>query len=63
MAFTGELKIIHEEGEKRIHSCQALSLGTTWGPFPGKIEMATGDTDKVSEVFCLFYVFTFLYKK
>ncbi|XP_056597354.1 zinc finger protein ZFPM2b [Triplophysa dalaica] len=43
-----ELKIVHEEGEKRIRSCQALSLGTTWGPFPGKIEMATGDGDKVS---------------
>lgn len=53
---TGELKIVHEEGEKRIRSCQALSLGTTWGPFPGKIEMATGDGDKVSFVFLSFCI-------
>uniref|UniRef100_A0A8C2B3J2 Zinc finger protein, FOG family member 2b n=1 Tax=Cyprinus carpio TaxID=7962 RepID=A0A8C2B3J2_CYPCA len=43
-----ELKMVGEGGEKRICSCQALLLGTTWGPFPGKIEAATGGSDKVS---------------
>ncbi|XP_016110844.1 zinc finger protein ZFPM2-like [Sinocyclocheilus grahami] len=43
-----ELKKIGEGGERRICSCQALLLGTTWGPFPGKIEAATGGSDKVS---------------
>uniref|UniRef100_A0A671P526 Zinc finger protein ZFPM2-like n=2 Tax=Sinocyclocheilus anshuiensis TaxID=1608454 RepID=A0A671P526_9TELE len=43
-----ELKMIGEGGERRICSCQALLLGTTWGPFPGKIEAATGGSDKVS---------------
>uniref|UniRef100_A0A8C1BBC6 Zinc finger protein ZFPM2 n=1 Tax=Cyprinus carpio carpio TaxID=630221 RepID=A0A8C1BBC6_CYPCA len=44
----GELKMVGEGGERRICSCQALLLGTTWGPFPGKIEVATGGSDKVS---------------
>ncbi|XP_048057910.1 zinc finger protein ZFPM2b isoform X1 [Megalobrama amblycephala] len=43
-----ELKMVGEGGERRIFSCQALLLGTTWGPFPGKIEVATGGSDKVS---------------
>ncbi|KAF4100126.1 hypothetical protein G5714_018322 [Onychostoma macrolepis] len=43
-----ELKMFGEGGERRICSCQALLLGTTWGPFPGKIEVATGGSDKVS---------------
>ncbi|XP_050991932.1 zinc finger protein ZFPM2b isoform X2 [Labeo rohita] len=45
-----ELKLVGEGGERRICSCQALLLGTTWGPFPGKIEAATGGSDKVSLV-------------
>ncbi|XP_055075464.2 zinc finger protein ZFPM2b [Misgurnus anguillicaudatus] len=45
-----ELKMVDEEGEKRIRSCQALSLGTTWGPFTGKIKMTTGENDMVSSV-------------
>ncbi|XP_026144213.1 zinc finger protein ZFPM2b isoform X2 [Carassius auratus] len=43
-----ELKMVGEGGERRICSCQALLLGTTWGPFPGTIEAATGGSDKVS---------------
>ncbi|XP_043074438.1 zinc finger protein ZFPM2b isoform X2 [Puntigrus tetrazona] len=43
-----ELKMVGEGGERRICSCQALLLGTTWGPFPGKIEVTTGGSDKVS---------------
>ncbi|XP_056336292.1 zinc finger protein ZFPM2b isoform X1 [Danio aesculapii] len=45
-----ELKIVCEGEEKKICSCQALLLGTTWGPFPGKIEATTGGSDKVSLV-------------
>ncbi|XP_039536375.1 zinc finger protein ZFPM2b isoform X1 [Pimephales promelas] len=45
-----QLKMVGEGGERRIFSCQALLLGTTWGPFPGKIEVATGGSDKVSLV-------------
>ncbi|XP_016098675.1 zinc finger protein ZFPM2-like [Sinocyclocheilus grahami] len=44
-----ELKMVGEGGERRICSCQALLLGTTWGPFPGKIEAATGGSDKALE--------------
>ncbi|TRY95784.1 hypothetical protein DNTS_018332 [Danionella cerebrum] len=45
-----ELKVVCEGGERRIYSCQALILGTTWGPFPGKIEPVTGGNEKVSLV-------------
>ncbi|XP_005159618.1 zinc finger protein ZFPM2b isoform X1 [Danio rerio] len=45
-----ELKIVCEGEERKICSCQALLLGTTWGPFPGKIEATTGGSDKVSLV-------------
>uniref|UniRef100_A0A672PXQ7 Zinc finger protein, FOG family member 2b n=2 Tax=Sinocyclocheilus grahami TaxID=75366 RepID=A0A672PXQ7_SINGR len=47
-----ELKMVGEGGERRICSCQALLLGTTWGPFPGKIEAATGGSDKVGSLIC-----------
>lgn len=47
--------MVGEGGERRIFSCQALLLGTTWGPFPGKIEVATGGSDKVG-VFCFAYL-------
>lgn len=33
-----ELDIFHKEGERRIHTRQQLPVGTTWGPFEGKIE-------------------------
>ncbi|XP_035239808.1 zinc finger protein ZFPM2a [Anguilla anguilla] len=36
-----ELDVFHKEGERRIHSRQQLPVGTTWGPFEGKIEMGT----------------------
>ncbi len=42
--------MVGEGGERRICSCQALLLGTTWGPFPGKIEAATGGSDKVGSL-------------
>ncbi len=44
--------MVGEGGERRICSCQALLLGTTWGPFPGKIEAATGGSDKVGSLIC-----------
>uniref|UniRef100_A0A8C6TP23 Zinc finger protein, FOG family member 2a n=1 Tax=Neogobius melanostomus TaxID=47308 RepID=A0A8C6TP23_9GOBI len=33
-----------KDGERRIHSRQQLPVGTTWGPFEGKIEMNTDPT-------------------
>ncbi len=42
--------MVGEGGERRICSCQALLLGTTWGPFPGKIEAATRGSDKVGSL-------------
>ncbi|KAJ7985604.1 hypothetical protein DPEC_G00353790 [Dallia pectoralis] len=34
-----ELDSFRKDGERRIHSRQQLLVGTTWGPFNGKIEM------------------------
>nr|XP_006010292.2 PREDICTED: zinc finger protein ZFPM2-like isoform X1 [Latimeria chalumnae] len=34
----GELEIFQKDGERRIQSRQQLPVGTTWGPFAGKIE-------------------------
>ncbi|KAM6995556.1 zinc finger protein ZFPM2a isoform 3-T3 [Tautogolabrus adspersus] len=39
-----ELDAFLKEGERRIHSRQQLPVGTTWGPFEGKIEMNTDST-------------------
>ncbi|XP_041962015.1 zinc finger protein ZFPM2a [Alosa sapidissima] len=36
-----ELDIFHKEGERRVHTRQQLPVGTTWGPFEGKIETST----------------------
>ncbi|XP_019711773.1 zinc finger protein ZFPM2a isoform X3 [Hippocampus comes] len=36
-----ELDAFLKDGERRIHSRQQLPVGTTWGPFEGKIEMGT----------------------
>ncbi|XP_055083502.1 zinc finger protein ZFPM2a [Periophthalmus magnuspinnatus] len=36
-----ELDVFLKDGERRIHSRQQLPVGTTWGPFEGKIEMNT----------------------
>lgn len=51
--FLGELDAFLKDGERRIHSRQQLPVGTTWGPFEGKIEMGTESTALVSLV-CLF---------
>ncbi|XP_020489581.1 zinc finger protein ZFPM2a isoform X3 [Labrus bergylta] len=39
-----ELDAFLKEGERRIHSRQQLPVGTTWGPFEGKIEMNPDST-------------------
>ncbi len=39
--LTGELDLFNKDGERRIHSRQQLPVGTTWGPFEGKIELNT----------------------
>uniref|UniRef100_A0A8B9HBV9 Zinc finger protein ZFPM1/2 PR domain-containing protein n=1 Tax=Astyanax mexicanus TaxID=7994 RepID=A0A8B9HBV9_ASTMX len=39
-----ELDLLNKDGERRIHSRQQLPVGTTWGPFDGKIEMSTETT-------------------
>ncbi|ROL41397.1 Zinc finger protein ZFPM2 [Anabarilius grahami] len=36
-----ELDLFNKDGERRIHSRQQLPVGTTWGPFEGKIELNT----------------------
>ncbi|XP_031431592.1 zinc finger protein ZFPM2a [Clupea harengus] len=36
-----ELDVFHKEGERRIHTRQQLPVGTTWGPFEGKIETSS----------------------
>ncbi|XP_061676552.1 zinc finger protein ZFPM2a isoform X1 [Syngnathoides biaculeatus] len=36
-----ELDAFLKDSERRIHSRQQLPVGTTWGPFEGKIEMGT----------------------
>jgi len=37
----GELDLFNKDGERRIHSRQQLPVGTTWGPFEGKIDLNT----------------------
>ncbi|XP_010778802.1 zinc finger protein ZFPM2-like, partial [Notothenia coriiceps] len=39
-----ELDAFLKEGERRIHTRQELPVGTTWGPFEGKIEMNPENT-------------------
>lgn len=43
----GELEMVSEGVERRVRSTQALPVGTTWGPFPGKFERTTGGDDAV----------------
>lgn len=49
--FLGELDAFLKDGERRIHSRQQLPVGTTWGPFEGKIEMSTESTALVCPCF------------
>lgn len=49
--FSGELDAFLKDGERRIHSRQQLPVGTTWGPFEGKIEMSADSTALVCPCF------------
>ncbi|XP_060756585.1 zinc finger protein ZFPM2a [Neoarius graeffei] len=40
-----ELDLLNKDGERRVQSRQQLPVGTTWGPFDGKIEMSTDGTN------------------
>ncbi|XP_073855384.1 zinc finger protein ZFPM2 isoform X5 [Macaca fascicularis] len=35
----GELEVFQKDGERKIQSRQQLPVGTTWGPFPGKMDL------------------------
>lgn len=56
----GELDAFLKDGERRIHSRQQLPVGTTWGPFEGKIEMSTDSTALVCLCCGLLYHFKHL---
>ncbi|KAL2080119.1 hypothetical protein ACEWY4_023912 [Coilia grayii] len=45
-----ELEMVSEGAERRVCCTQALPVGTTWGPFPGKIERTTRGSDAVPVV-------------
>ncbi|XP_031442090.1 zinc finger protein ZFPM2b [Clupea harengus] len=45
-----ELEMVSDGADQRVRSTQALPVGTTWGPFPGKIEQTTGGSDAVPVV-------------
>ena len=45
--ISGELEMVSDGADQRVRSTQALPVGTTWGPFPGKIEQTTGGSDAV----------------
>ncbi|XP_011889402.1 PREDICTED: zinc finger protein ZFPM2-like [Cercocebus atys] len=34
-----ELEVFQKDGERKIQSRQQLPVGTTWGPFPGKMDL------------------------
>lgn len=37
--FAGELEVVQKDGERKIQSRQQLPVGTTWGPFTGKMDL------------------------
>lgn len=37
--FAGELEVVQKDGERKIQSRQQLPVGTTWGPFAGKMDL------------------------
>lgn len=51
LGVLGELDAHLKDGERRIHSRQQLPVGTTWGPFEGKIEMNIDGNGMVCHVF------------
>lgn len=37
--FAGELEVVQKDGERKVQSRQQLPVGTTWGPFTGKMDL------------------------
>ena len=48
ICFSEELEIIQEGAGRRACSRQALPVGTTWGPYEGKVETTSTGSDTVS---------------
>lgn len=53
----GELEVFQKDGERKIQSRQQLPVGTTWGPFAGKMDLnnnslVCGCPEMVDSVFC-----------
>nr|XP_035933762.1 zinc finger protein ZFPM2-like isoform X3 [Halichoerus grypus] len=53
----GELEVFQKDGERKIQSRQQLPVGTTWGPFAGKMDLnnnslVCGCSEMVDSVFC-----------
>lgn len=53
----GELEVFQKDGERKIQSRQQLPVGTTWGPFAGKMDLnnnslVCGCSKMVDSVFC-----------
>ena len=56
LCVLGELDAFLKDGERRIHSRQQLPVGTTWGPFDGKIEMSPDGMVGSVWVFSFFFL-------
>ncbi|XP_066530482.1 zinc finger protein ZFPM2b [Hoplias malabaricus] len=41
----GELEVVSDGGERSVRSRRPLSPGSTWGPFPGKLDPTAGGND------------------
>lgn len=39
LTSAGELEAFQRDGERKIQSRQQLPVGTTWGPFAGKMDL------------------------
>jgi hypothetical protein len=39
LTSAGELEVFQRDGERKIQSRQQLPVGTTWGPFAGKMDL------------------------
>ncbi|RLW12965.1 hypothetical protein DV515_00000467 [Chloebia gouldiae] len=42
--LSGELEVVQKDGERKIQSRQQLPVGTTWGPFTGKMDLNNNNT-------------------
>lgn len=57
LTSAGELEVFQRDGERKIQSRQQLPVGTTWGPFAGKMDLNNNSLvcgpSKMFEHFCL----------